>query len=183
MRGNEINRQNYFEKIGTNILYLGGLLPGAFWPNEFASEIVMMLRNTDGYWVHDMTTLVKPAKQVVLREKTPGMADFSCLDEPKVYWELINKAHDIGSRTLSENRLTKTLHIITKPQKIKCVSKNKSKIKNTQFTSDDAFFEIDDAVLCNNLPTFKFEPASPVQCKRALSIYRSIGKASRPGEG
>ena len=84
--------QAHLSKMGLNIWFLGGLITGPYWPKQYAAELNLLLRRTDGYWIYDGSIFLKPAKSVVTSDPK-SRSQYRLRDTPAKFWAEIAKAN------------------------------------------------------------------------------------------
>lgn len=100
--------QAHLAGLKLNTWFLGGLITGPYWPKQYAAELNLLLRRTDGYWMYDGSIFLKPAKSVVTKDPK-SRNQYRLRDTPAHFWTEIAKINKTKPQRTKETSMPSKL--------------------------------------------------------------------------
>ncbi len=88
--------QSELDAMNINVRFLCGLITGPYWPEQYAAELALIQKYTDGYWIYDGSVMLQPAKKVVTKNPV-NRNQYYLKGQPSAFWDAIgqiNQAYD-----------------------------------------------------------------------------------------
>ena len=160
--------QTYLSELNYNAWYLCGLITGPYWPKQYAAELNLILRRTDGYWIYDASILFKSPSKVVTSDPN-NRNQYRLKAAPSEFWTEIAKI----------NRAKPQRYVEYAPTPVSLPVRADSKSSHLDSSGDAngcsqcmaTTWNCDGLDLQPTNGVYGFEPDAPVAGKRTRHIY------------
>ena len=159
--------QAHLSELGYNTWYLCGLITGPYWPKQYAAELNLILRRTDGYWMYDASIFFKPANKVVTSDPN-NRNQYRLKAAPSEFWTEISKANKAKPQRYDEYTSTSTCFPIKAGCTLTRADSNKVALSSSRHITTT--WKYDGLELFPTNGTYYFEPDAPIAGKRTRHI-------------
>jgi len=159
--------QTYLSKLNYNTWYLCGLITGPYWPKQYAAELNLILRRTDGYWMYDASIFFKPANKVLTSDPN-NRNQYRLKAAPSAFWTEIEKANKAKPQRESGNPVTSVNSAVNADFML--VNSNTIKAHQPQTNSIITTWKCDGIELKPEKGVYTFEQDGPILGKRTRYI-------------